>query len=193
MYKWIAKVSHRFFLYALLCLFISSLQVNRKTSICASSMDISSKTQWGVHLCWLTLDKGTEGCSSTVMKNLSSTKEVKIALLGGVITLPFSAFSIGRRCSSATVHKVTYFPASLFLQSSFLSFGNRLKKKNYTASVTCVGVLTDRPTLAKLMLKFILQPPYPLLPSCDSQQSTVSRRKAGWPLSPFNAKWDVVE
>ena len=32
-----------------------------------------------------------------------------------------------------------------------------------------------------------------VLPSCDSQQSTVTRRKSGWHLSPFNEKWDVVE
>lgn len=32
-----------------------------KVLICVSSMDISSKNQWGVHSCWLTLVKGTEG------------------------------------------------------------------------------------------------------------------------------------
>ena len=165
MHKWIAQVSYRFFFYILLCFFISSLQVNHKALICASPV-ISSKTQRGVNLCYLTLDKGTEGWSSSHEEPLPHEREeVKIMLSGGVIPLPFSVFSIGKTCSSETLHNLTYFLASLFLQSCFLSFGNRLKKKNYAALVTCVAVLTDQPTLTKRMLKFILQPLYPLIES----------------------------
>lgn len=76
----VLKCVTRLLLCILLYLFISSLQVNHKVLICVSSLVISSKNQWSVHLCWLTLNKGTEGCSSSLMKDYSSTKEKRSKL-----------------------------------------------------------------------------------------------------------------